>query len=313
MTLFAVTIDVEPDCSPSWQYSSPLAFEGVSRGIREILQPLFTRYGVAPTYLVNNVVLEDDRSVDVLATLPGRYEIGTHLHPEFVAPDKVHGSAAGKKAEMNLCFLPEDVQREKLRSITDLFVHRFNRTPHSFRAGRFSAKAGTIKCLADLGYRVDTSVTPHVRWSDHTRAYPVDFTDAPEQPYFVSQDDILRQDPTGDVLEVPVTVMPVRSLFGNTARWLRPHLSDARTMRRVVRSVFRKYASKEVVVLNMMFHNVEVLPSLSPYCLTEDDCRTYVASLTDMFEFMLRRGVQPATLHEIHTAMTHLADGAVRP
>jgi hypothetical protein len=313
MMLLAVTIDVEPDCSPSWQYSSPLAFEGVSRGIREILHPLLMRYGIAPTYLVNNVVLEDDRSVEVLASLPGRYELGTHLHPEFIGPDKIHVSYAGKKAEMNLCFLPEDVQKEKLRSITNLFAHRFGRNPHSFRAGRFSAQAGTIKCLADLAYRVDTSVTPHVRWSDNTRARPVDFTDAPEQPYLVSQDDILRQDPGGDVLEVPVTVMPVRSLFKKAARWLRPHLSDASTMRRVARTVFRKYSWKEVAVLNMMFHNVEVLPSLSPYCLTEDDVRTYIASLANLFEFLLRRGVEPATLHEVHAAMTQWGDGAVRP
>jgi len=82
-SVLVVTIDVEPDCSPSWHYSNPLTFKGVDVGIGKILHPLFCKYGYIPTYLINNVVLEDKNSVDVLSSLQNECELGTHLHPEF--------------------------------------------------------------------------------------------------------------------------------------------------------------------------------------------------------------------------------------
>src|SRR6185436_20824439 len=92
-----VTIDVEPDCTPTWQYSNPLKFRGVSVGIKERLQPLFNKYDITPTYLINNVVLEDPQSIKVLAGLEGKFELGTHLHPEFIEPEKTHADYAGKR------------------------------------------------------------------------------------------------------------------------------------------------------------------------------------------------------------------------
>ena len=64
-----ITIDVEPDCTPTWNYSNPLSFDGVKTGIAEILMPLFDKYGVRPTFLINNVVLEDDLSVEIFKKL----------------------------------------------------------------------------------------------------------------------------------------------------------------------------------------------------------------------------------------------------
>ncbi|HXB07294.1 MAG TPA: hypothetical protein VNW04_09265, partial [Puia sp.] len=92
----AVSIDVEPDCSADWTYSDPLGFKGVSLGIAGRLQPLFNEFDITPTYLINNVVLEDKESVGVFRELPGKYELGTHLHPEFIAPEKKFDAYAGK-------------------------------------------------------------------------------------------------------------------------------------------------------------------------------------------------------------------------
>ena len=82
-----ITIDVEPDCTPTWKYSSPLTFHGVTEGIQKRLQPLFNKYNIVPTYLINNVVLEDGQSTDTFLKLEGRFELGTHLHAEFIAPE----------------------------------------------------------------------------------------------------------------------------------------------------------------------------------------------------------------------------------
>ena len=200
-----ITIDVEPDCSPSWSYSNPLQFEGVSIGIKRKLQPLFDRYGIKPTYLINNVVLEDTPSVDVFRSLDGDFELGTHLHPEFIEPMKEQFDYAGKKGIANCCFYRADIEAGKLQSITNLFQRSFGHAPKSFRAGRFSAGDNTIRSLIDLGYKVDTSVTPNVRWKDSSREKAVDFRSASEQPYFVSNS-ILASDTGGQLLEVPVTI-----------------------------------------------------------------------------------------------------------
>ena len=113
-----VTIDVEPDCSPSWHYSSPLAFTGVHKGIKERLQPLFNEFGIPPTYLINNVVLEDEASCNTLSGLDGAYELGTHLHPEFIGPEKLFDDYAGRKGEANCCFLDPELEFQKLENIT---------------------------------------------------------------------------------------------------------------------------------------------------------------------------------------------------
>ena len=92
-----ITIDVEPDCSPDWRYSNPLTFGGVHEGIGKILQPLFNKYSFTPTYLINNVVLEDNDSISTFKNLQGKFELGTHLHPEFIEPQKTEFDYAGKK------------------------------------------------------------------------------------------------------------------------------------------------------------------------------------------------------------------------
>lgn len=311
-----ITIDVEPDCTPTWHYSNPLTFTGVRTGIAEILQPLFNRYGIKPTYLINNVVLEDQESVEIFKTLPGEFELGTHLHPEFIAPAKQYSDYAGKKGEANCCFYPPEVEYEKLRSITDLFTSQFGYKPVSFRAGRFSCGSNTIRSLQQLGYAVDTSVTPHVCWKDRSREKPVDFTAAPEQPYFIDENSLLKEDPHGKLLQVPVSIIPVRnnfykeaakSLFGFRRKmkltrplWLRPVYADDEEMISIAESLTGRYANRPRVVLNMMFHNVEVMAGLSPYTQDQKQVEDYLKTLEKFFQYTNGAGIQSKTLKEVY-------------
>ena len=311
-----ITIDVEPDCSPNWLYSSPLRFDGVQEGIENRLQPLFNRYNMSPTYLINNVVLEDDKSCQTLANLKGRFELGTHLHPEFIEPQKTEFEYAGKKGRANCCFYPPDVEFAKLSNITELFRSRFGRQPVSFRAGRFSAGGNTISSLARLNYKVDTSVTPHVVWRDKTREAPVDFRRAPQQPYFMQHGSILQEDPAGAILQVPVTISLRRanivrelksSLFGMRRPiekfrplWLRPKFSWFKDFISLVDEYTLKYRDNKIIVFNMMFHNVEVMPALSPYTLTEQDCRYYLSQLEIFFDYCNRNDIEGVTLAETY-------------
>ncbi|RYG29351.1 MAG: hypothetical protein EOO01_38345, partial [Chitinophagaceae bacterium] len=202
-----ITIDVEPDCSPNWTYSNPLTFKGVQEGIGKILQPLFNKYSFTPTYLINNVVLEDGGSINAFKNLDGNFELGTHLHPEFIEPQKTEFNYAGKKGEANCCFYPPDIEFEKIKNITALFERQFGYSPTSFRAGRFSAGSNTIDSLKKLNYKVDTSVTPNVRWDDRTREKAVDFRGAPAQPYRIESANLKEERSTAQLLEVPLSII----------------------------------------------------------------------------------------------------------
>lgn len=313
---FVITIDVEPDCTNTWHYSNPLTFNGVTRGIADILHPLFAKYDIAPTYLINNVVLEDANSVDSFKMLKGRFELGTHLHPEFIAPEKMYDDYAGRKGAANCCFYPPEVEFEKIRSITNLFTSRFGYSPTVFRAGRFSAGKNTMNSLVELGYKVDTSVTPHICWNDGSRELPVDFSKAPEQPYFVKAGSMLEPDVSGKLLQVPVSIAlkkrnPLKEVLASGAGlrhpyrstrpvWLRPFYSGSGDMIYIAKTFIKKYAHLNAVVLNMMFHNVEVLPGLSPYTQTAADCKVYLKQLETFLHYCKSKSIKSVTLSELY-------------
>jgi hypothetical protein len=298
---FVISIDVEPDCTPSWHYSSPLTFTGVDRGICAVLQPLFNRFGVKPTYLINNVVLEDNYSVQLFKSLTGSFELGTHLHPEFIEPQKQFSDYAGKKGEANCCFYAPKVEFQKLKNITELFKQKFNHQPTSFRAGRFSAGINTMNALRDLNYCVDTSVTPHVIWSDKTRERPVDYTKAFEKPYWIRRGSYLEETTSErSLLEVPVTIDLRRKWFlKHNTKWLRPVYSSSKDFKKIIDNYVRRYKNNKVVVLNMMFHNVEVLPGISPYVQNESQSEQYLRQIQFFISYASAMGGKSVGLSDL--------------
>lgn len=295
-----ITIDVEPDCSPTWHYSNPLTFDGVKIGIREKLQPLFNRYGFPPTYLINNVVLENEESVQTLSSLEGDFELGTHLHSEFIEPEKCFSNYAGVKAQMNQTDFSFEIERAKLQTITEQYIRCFGQHPFAFRAGRFSVRTHTIHCLSELGYQVDTSVVPNMTWKDNTRHSSEDYSSAPEQPYFIGKTSLVTPKLDGKILEVPVTYCKMRHFFRSRLAWLRPVYSNFNQMKRLAKQIFRIYQSNENIVLNMMFHNVEVIPGRSPYTQTEEDCVNYLKLLKTFLSFAQCSGIRGITLSELY-------------
>jgi hypothetical protein len=320
-TYLIITIDVEPDCSPSWQYSDPLTFNGVKIGIKEKLQPVFNKYQITPTYLINNVVLEDISSVEILKNLDGNFELGTHLHPEFIEPDKTVFNYAGSKGEANCCFYDPDIEYYKIKNITDLFESNFGFKPLSFRAGRYSAGFNTIRSIEKLGYLIDTSVSPHIIWDDKTREKPVDYRMAYDQPYFIRENSFLEMDNKGKILEVPISICPLRNnlckeyilSFGGLRRnirkvkhaWLRPVYSSFNELIEIVQYFQDRKSEQNMVVLNMMFHNVEVIPQLSPYTRNLKDAENYLNDLMHFFAFCKRKQIESIALKDLYKLMKH--------
>jgi hypothetical protein len=306
MIYLTVTIDVEPDCSLSWYYSKPLTFQGVSIGIRERLQPLFIKYAIIPTYLINNVVLEDEQSVEIFRQLKGNFELGTHLHPEFIEPQKTVFDYAGALGRLHSCFYPAEIEQAKIENITQLFISKFGYAPSAFRAGRFSSGQNTYEVLSKLGYKIDTSVTPHIVWNDQSYKQPVDHKMALEQPYFL----------TDQLLEIPISIISepyfsfknfIKSMAGFRYKfslhkniWLRPVYSTYNEMVKLINIFRTKYNHISDIVLNMMFHNVEVLPSLSPYTITEADCSSYLNVLEQFFIFCNQSGIISTNLSSLY-------------
>jgi hypothetical protein len=277
-------------------------------GIGEILHPLFGKFGMKPTYLLNNVVMEDQKSVDLLRNLTGEFELGTHLHPEFIEPERLYHDYAGKSARRNCCFYPPEIETAKIVNITNLFREKFGYAPTSFRAGRFSAGANTMSSLLDLGYKVDSSVTPHIKWSDSTREGPVDFSYAAEQPYFIQKGSITGHSSFKEgLLQVPVTIGLLkknrvkelavsglglrRKINWNRRVWLRPAFSRFEDMKELIEQYTDKYADRDAVVFNMMFHNVEAIRGLSPYTLTDEACNQYKNDLERFFAYCNEEGI----------------------
>ena len=291
------TIDTEPDSSgASWNYRSPLSFRAVEEGIGKILTPLFEKYGVRPTYLVNNVVMNDEKSAKILRSLEN-CELGAHLHPEFIEPEQWYDNPEGHDGKCNLCFLNPELQEAKIYSVTKLFTQTFGFKPLSFRAGRWSANGNVCRILEELGYLADTSVTAGIRWMDPSRILPVDYRFAPRQPYHPSEENICKKGKLA-LWEVPVSVC---GFFPFRRRWLRPAEYWTPDLVQVAKNFIRQNFYRKNIFLNCMFHNIDFMPDLGPHCKDSGKQKFFLKELENLLEFA----------HANHFSMKTLSETAV--
>jgi hypothetical protein len=290
---FTITIDTEADHTADWTKSDPLTFRSVLAAIPDRLEPLFKRCGAVGTYLLAVEVLEDDEAVKAMRSLGNSCELGTHLHPEYVDPGKRYLDYAGTYSTdfANLCEAGEE--HRKLTRLTRLFEERIGRPPRSYRGGKFGFDDETASSLAELGYLVDTSVTPCVSWRDIGGP---DFRKSPDQPYFTGSKDEAR-----GILEVPVSITFLNRIARllNTPTWLRPSLSEFRAMRRLIDNFLARYGTEGPVVLNMMFHSMEFHPGASPYSKDEDACARLLKRLGDVLRYSRDIGAKFCRLSEL--------------
>lgn len=296
--ILCVTIDCECDKGPGWRLQKPLAFTGITKGIGARLHPLFSHYKAKPTYLLSPEVMADDESAERLNRLKGEAELGSHLHGEFLGTDAhlPEVSAAVQSA------YPAPVEEDKLRLLTDRFRDRFGFAPKSFRAGRFGIGRHSLGILRALGYGVDSSVTPGMDWRK-IGAQDADFRTAPTQPYWpvLDRPAHIAPTPTG-ILEVPVTLRPAPvPVLGRwlPPRMLRPTRLSAAAMIALARAEIAAAPAGRPVVLNCMFHNVEILPAISPYARNQDQADAILAHLAGLLAWATREGVACIGLQDV--------------
>jgi hypothetical protein len=317
-----ISIDTEVDKSHDWRISNPLSFHSVEHGILDLLTPIFEQNGCRPTYLLSSEVIENKACVKALKTIRN-CEFGTHLHGELVEPMQTSSSLADSYANDIQCKYDPLIEFKKMQTISNLFEAKFGFKPTSFRAGRFGAGPNTIECLDKLGYLVDTSVTPGVVWN--LPQGRVDFTCAGNQPYWLSKKDICAESDLR-ILEVPISIRApgIKKLVSKAsynletsmlkrisdrvlpAIWLRPTYSNSSEMKRLATHIVKENRAREIIVLNMMFHSMEVIPGASPYSSKKNGDLTILTRIREIVSDFSKKGYDFLTLAEIFNEMSNI-------
>ncbi len=316
-TALIVTVDTEEEGLWGGEYRREGNTVRNIAGI-ERFQQICDQFEVRPTYLVDTPVVENDQSAELLKGIQdaGRCEIGAHLHPWCAPPFDETISAKNSYQ----CNLPESLQREKMEILTDRIETRFGRRSTSYRAGRYGLDIVGARILEQLGYVVDSSVICFTNYAD--RGGP-DFSQAPFVPYRVGGDDLAVPDPSGKLLEVPVsvgysragfdTLHRIRSLAGrwpwrhlravgildrlNIARRIKmsPEQATSRRMQQLV-DAMRGHQAPCVV---MMLHSSSLVTGESPYASSVSALEELYTRLSETLEYCVRRhGMVGSTLTE---------------
>lgn len=189
--LLAVVVDTEEE----FDWGKPLGRSNTS--VQSIASQsrahrIFEVYGLKPTYVVDYPVATKPEGYGPLRELlsSNACEIGAHLHP-WVTPPHDEEVTPRNSYPGNL---PSDLEREKLRRLTDAIDENFGVRPVVYKAGRYGVGRSTPGILEDLGYRIDTSVVPR---HDMSADGGPDFRGCGAKPYWVG---------TGRrLLEIPLT------------------------------------------------------------------------------------------------------------
>lgn len=303
--LVTISIDTECDHDINWVRANPITYDSINEGVPNRLQPAFDSIGAVPTYLLTVEVMEDEESVNTLRALKGNYEFGTHLHAAFIEPQKKFHDYAGIDSPDFQCSYPPDIEFQKLDNLTKLFKEKFGYSPTSFRAGRYGANAHSVNSLEKLGYKVDTSVTPLIKWNEPNAE--VDFRKAPMQPYFPSKSALATagEYSNGRILEAPVTIMP-RTLRRFPA-WFRPHFANASMMKKIVRYHMRKFSDRPVLNINMMFHSMEIIEAASPYCQSPEDVKRFIDEMLEGLSWCKDEGMEFCGLSDLYEPFNAVA------
>ncbi len=293
------------DAEEEFDWSRPLRRDATSTEAVASL-PAATRRlndrGVIPTYLVDYPIIGQERSAATMRTMveDGACTFGAHLHPWVNPPfeEVVSGpnSFAGR--------LPIELEREKLRLLTERITETLGSRPIVYRAGRYGVGVNTATLLLELGYRMDVSVRSLY---DYSAEGGPDFVRHPIAPYWV----------TRELLEVPLTagfIGPMRhwpTLFNS--RRLRGPLAATRMLGRVpltpegtplreALAVLHHLIDANVRVFSLSFHTPSVAIGYTPYVRDQADLRRFWSWWDGVFDLFARENVLPTGPAEILAA-----------
>jgi hypothetical protein len=302
---FFITIDTEED---DWGEYRTSGFSVDNIGQIPRLQELFDRYGAVPTYLVTYPVVTSDSARAMFLAILARHrcEIGAHCHPWNSPPFDEEINARHSM----LCNLPYATVAKKIAVLQHEIKQAFGVETPCFRAGRWGFGPQVAAAIKQLGFRIDTSVTPLVDWTIY--AGP-NYRDAPLRTYQFNPEDIQSGADNGSLLEVPATIgflqsnydlcrrvtqsrflasrLHVTGILERTGlvnlRWLSPEMSTGKEMIRLARTCLARGSTH----LNMTLHSTTLFPGKSPYVRTEEDLQTFLGRIEMLLQFAANEGL----------------------
>lgn len=292
-----VTLDTEMDNDEHWGKHYPPEYSSIIEGIPRMLRPIWNKYNVHPIYFISPEVLYDERCISVLKDEMKRGAvIGAHLHPEYIEPDKIWGKDIEReKAKYPCSDYSNEIEKEKLKNLTELIEEKLGIRPVWYRAARFGADNDTIQILSELGYRYDSSVTPNIDWTSKDGP---DHSKAPLKAYHISKRSLYEaaceDDDYSGIIEKPVTIFGKRlGVFGKILPnnwlfycWLRPTHMTYWELRRILQKMVKEGMEEGV----MMFHSMEIMIHKTPYVRTKWMQRYYLWRLDKALEYAVDRG-----------------------
>lgn len=269
-----ITIDTEAD--NQWDVTRGISTENAMFLPR--FQELCERYGFIPTWLTNWEMCHDERYVRYMKAKndAGLCEVGFHLHAWNNPPEFPLQVVTNQRAY--LIEYEKEQMAAKVDALLNALQDTFEAPITSHRSGRWALDDRYVEILADRGFVVDCSVTPHMNWNEslgQTGAPGSDYTLAPEAPYELAP----------GLLEVPMTIRRThrfavdavhepldilrqcKRLLVGQSQWLRPFkdpsASGLLSLLRAVSKTGDKYAM-------FMIHSSELMPGGAPNFPDED-------------------------------------------
>ncbi|MDT4952406.1 MAG: hypothetical protein QOJ02_544 [Acidobacteriota bacterium] len=320
------TVDTEPD--DQWApaladgYLPPFSFAN-TRGLGR-LKDFFHQLDVPVTWMTSYSIARDRESVRLLreAAAEGD-EIAGHLHgwetPPYTSFDRTSRPFIGEYAP--------DVRLAKHRSLLAAHEDAFGARPHSYRAGRWGVDSIELEHLAELGYRIDSSVPPGIDFRDRSGLQQP----GPDFRSYLKRGGLLPHR-VGTLWEVPASIAPLgllgvgegalaiariaarrnegssaaralsRTLAGLRLQkliWIRPLKHPRAQLEQATHALLRR----GVPIINVMFHSSEAFLDTSPLSRRAEDVEHLYADLEAIIAAVRSHGAVARTLHDAVDAL----------
>lgn len=306
---FTIMVDTEEE----FDWSKPFSRNGFTTQAVSALPEAHRRFADwrAPlTYMVDYPIARDANAVAILRelTADGRSAIGTQLHPWVNPPFDEEVNAFNSFAGN----LPDVLEAAKIAALTDLIAVQFGQRPLCYRSGRYGIGPNTLKTLARLGYRVDSSMRARY---DYRAGGGPDFRGIGNTAFWTG--------PGGSIAELPLTTVFVGAMRGvgprvhGALRAFPPaHGMLARTgllqaialtpedmpVALVLEAVQRAVEDGERL-LNFSFHSPSVMPGMTRYVRDAADLRAFYDWWERVLALLERLGVRSAGQGDLIAAL----------
>ena len=312
---FLITIDTEGD--NLWSKPSQITTNNSEYLPR--FQSLCESFGFKPTYLTTYemAVCASFKEFGQDVIKRNRGEIGMHLHA-WNSPPIYPLTENDFRYQPYLVEYDKTLMRRKINVLTDLLEETFGVKMKSHRAGRWSFNKVYAALLVERDYIVDCSVTPHVSWKKHVgdpkQQGGTDFSEFPDEPYFLDLNDISRKG-SSPLLEIPMTIISsgpiikrIHTLidgydfgsrlmykFAPAVYWFRPKKGNLKALL----SIVRRASSQNWPYIEFMLHSSELMPGGSFKFPNKKAVENLYNDLQILFG-EIKKNFTGATLSEFH-------------